>query len=116
MTASAPALACAKCRVPLTKPATGRPPRWCSTSCRRSAENEIRRLTNQLSTHETRRDALTLELALHAGGQSRYGGTGFIPRTNIELEHHAERITFYEARLRDLYAALENEGDGIPAD
>lgn len=109
MTAKAPALACAKCRAALKKPPTGRPPRWCSTACRRSAENEIRRLTSQISTHESRRDALTLELALHAAGQSYYSGTGFVPRTNVEIEHHTEAIASCEARLRDLYAALEDE-------
>lgn len=37
-----------RCGVALDRPATGRPPRYCSTSCRRSAEYDVRRAQSLL--------------------------------------------------------------------
>ena len=49
---------CIKCCKPLEKPATGRPPRYCSRACRRAAEYEIRRLNRHLGRLETEREEL----------------------------------------------------------
>lgn len=112
MTSPATALTCVKCEAPLEKPQTGRPPRWCSTACRRSIENAIRRITRRLEDHEVQRDALTLKLAQYAAGHPLGRGTSFVARTNVEIEHHTERIGYYEARLREFYAGIELEPDG----
>ena len=47
---------CLKCGNEIEKPATGRPPRYCSRACRRTAEYEIRRITRRLEKLEERRD------------------------------------------------------------
>ena len=39
---------CLKCGEPLQRPAAGRPPTYCSTTCRRAAESERRRLQRRL--------------------------------------------------------------------
>jgi hypothetical protein len=53
---------CLVCGEPLTKPKTGRPPRYCSTTCRRSAEFSIKRLNAHLLQLEARRDHLRRRL------------------------------------------------------
>jgi hypothetical protein len=48
---------CLTCRAPLerpARPAAGRPPRYCSTACRRAAEYELRRLQRFLERLELR--------------------------------------------------------------
>jgi hypothetical protein len=45
--------ACLMCHGPLERPETGRPPSYCSTSCRRAAEYELRRLQRRLERLET---------------------------------------------------------------
>lgn len=49
-------LTCKKCGRNLAKPRTGRPPRWCSTGCRRAAEYEITRLQRRLERLEEQRE------------------------------------------------------------
>lgn len=53
--------ACVKCGRPVKKPATGRPPDYCSTGCRRSAEFEIRRINRLLEKLEERASRLRHE-------------------------------------------------------
>ena len=48
---------------PLARSATGRPPTFCSTACRRVAEHELRRIDRRLAGLEVDRDALDLILA-----------------------------------------------------
>ena len=55
---------CLVCGEPLTKPETGRPPRYCSTTYRRSAENSLKRLNMHLLRLEARRDHLSRRLAI----------------------------------------------------
>lgn len=43
---------CLVCRKPLERPENGRPPSYCSTSCRRAAEYELRRLQRRLQALE----------------------------------------------------------------
>lgn len=45
-------MACLVCRKPLERPEVGRPPSYCSTSCRRAAEYELRRLQRRLQALE----------------------------------------------------------------
>ena len=49
---------CRICSAPLARPATGRPPRYCSTTCRRAAEYAIKRLNRHLERLEWERDTL----------------------------------------------------------
>ena len=48
---------CLKCRTPLTPTATGRPPSYCSTGCRRAAEYELRRIQRHLERLEAQRQS-----------------------------------------------------------
>jgi hypothetical protein len=52
---------CKKCGAPVQHPPTGRPKAYCSVSCRRLAEFEIRRLTRALDNLEQRRLAIENE-------------------------------------------------------
>ena len=47
---------CRICAAPLARPATGRPPRYCSTTCRRAAEYAIKRINRHLERLEYQRD------------------------------------------------------------
>jgi hypothetical protein len=51
---------CVKCGNPLEKPKTGRPPSYCSSACRRSAEYELRRLQKHIEKLETRKIELSV--------------------------------------------------------
>jgi hypothetical protein len=44
---------CLICGGPLQQPATGRPPTYCGTACRRAARYERQRLQRRLTTLET---------------------------------------------------------------
>ncbi len=48
---------------PLGRPATGRPPTFCSVACRRVAEAELRRLDRRLAGLEVDLDAEDLSIA-----------------------------------------------------
>jgi len=43
---------CAKCGTALTRPKTGRPPRYCSTGCRRGVEYDLKPFQGRLSDAE----------------------------------------------------------------
>lgn len=49
---------CCKCGAALPAPTRGRPPKFCSTVCRRAAELEIRRINRRLEALEVKRDDL----------------------------------------------------------
>ena len=56
-------LACKQCGASMERPRTGRPPRYCSTLCRRATEYELRRAQQLLARAEraeqdARRDAV----------------------------------------------------------
>lgn len=52
----------------LTRPATGRPPTYCSVACRRVAEAELRRIDRRIAGLESDRDAQIISLAAwHTG-------------------------------------------------
>ena len=46
--------ACVKCRAPLKRPKTGRPPVYCGAPCRTAAAYEVKRLQRRLEALETR--------------------------------------------------------------
>ena len=96
-------LTCAKCGKAMSKPSTGRPPRWCSTGCRRSAEREIRRLDRRLESLETQR----VDLKSDRSGLRDMGGRS--PEQQVAA--NAEAIEEAEARLKRLL-----DDDVEPAD
>jgi hypothetical protein len=53
---------CAKCGGALEQPATGRPAKFCSTTCRRLSEYEIRRVVRRLEVLENEAAQAKLEL------------------------------------------------------
>lgn len=56
--------ACRICGEPLSQPTTGRSRRYCSTTCRRAAEYQLKRLNEHLTRLEWQRDALRRRLAI----------------------------------------------------
>jgi hypothetical protein len=54
--------ACRVCSAELTLPRTGRPPRYCGSTCRRAAEYSLKRV-NHLEGLERQRDFLRRRLA-----------------------------------------------------
>ena len=92
-------LKCRKCGTPLAKPATGRPPRYCSTGCRRAAEYEIRRLNRHLERLESDRETL-------ANYRTRY--RDLLGRTHRQqVADTVQAIAGAEARLKKL---LDDDG------
>lgn len=53
---------------PLTRPATGRPPVYCSVACRRVAEAELRRIDRRIASLESDRDSLAVAIAAWSVG------------------------------------------------
>ena len=85
---------CLKCGDPLTKPATGRPPRYCSAPCRRLAEYEIKRLQRHLQRLETEREELR---------NSRLKLGDYLGRTHRQqVNDNHKAIAKAETRLREL--------------
>ena len=98
-------VACLKCGGPLPeRPATGRPPAYCSVACRRAAEFEIRRLNRRLETLETKASAL--RHGRDTGIRDWQGRTPQMALADAEGE-----IADAEARLRALLAG-EEDGPG----
>lgn len=82
------AAACVKCGSPITEaPTTGRPKKYCSPACRRSAEHEIRRVNVLLGKLEER------------ASNARLGFGCSTPGSIANLEGEIAR---HEARLRAL--------------
>ena len=90
---------CVKCGISLTKPAAGRPPRYCSTACRRAAEHEIRRLNRHLERLETEAEGLR---------HSRWKLSDTLGRTHRQQVGDTRRaIAEKETRLRELLEEAE---------
>ena len=88
---------------PLIRPATGRPPTFCSVACRRVAEAELRRIDRRLAGLEVDLDALDLSIATEA----------YAPLLKTDRKRRAAlvaAITTATDRQRLLYARTE-EGD-----
>jgi sugar-specific transcriptional regulator TrmB len=94
-------LACVKCGRPLEKPATGRPPAYCSTACRRLAEYELRRINRRLEKLEGR--ASRLRHSPDVGAKDWAGRTHAEALAACEAE-----IADAEKRLRALLDAAES--------
>ena len=91
---------CVKCGTRLAPSGRGRPPSYCSVACRRSAENELRRVTNHLIATET--DVRKLDALIAA----RYVAAG--PEAERERDHLRDvEIPRLEERLRVLLAASD---------
>lgn len=87
---------CQKCGAPVKKPAKqGRPPKYCSNACRRSAEFEVRRITDHLGKLESNYS----HARLHGSAS-----TVWLPPEKYETE-----IARFEARLRALL--VEHDDD-----
>jgi hypothetical protein len=85
---------CVKCGRSLEHATRGRPRRFCSIGCKRSAEYERRRLDRRIGWME--------DQLVHVRDQN---GRVWNPHTEAGLER---QITAAEARLRDL---LDTDGD-----
>ena len=91
---------------PLIRPATGRPPTFCSVACRRVAEAELRRIDRRLAGLEVNLDELDLSIASETFG----------PAVKADHKRRAAlvaAITTATERQRLLYARTEEgETDG----
>ena len=87
---------CRVCAAPLTIPATGRPPRYCSVTCRRQAEYELKRINLHLSRVEWERD--------HLRDRLEEGRLSAVTRRAMErrFERLEADVARYEASLRRL--------------
>ncbi len=90
---------CLKCGKPLTKPATGRPPSYCSRGCRRAAEHEIRRINRYIERLETEREELR---------HSRHKLGDWLGRSHRQqVNDNRKALARAEERLRDLLEETE---------
>lgn len=90
---------CIKCCKPLEKPATGRPPSYCSTACRRAAEYELKRLQRHLERLETEGEELR---------HSRIKLGDWLGRSHRQqVNDNRKAIARAEERLRDLLEETE---------
>jgi hypothetical protein len=93
---------CIRCAAPVTKPATGRPPTYCSTTCRRAAEFELRRCERRLERLEGKASDLRIEGATP-------DGQGWpdkrLARVTLEIERYERRL---EALLRRCETGVES--------
>jgi hypothetical protein len=78
-----------KCGTPLSKPPTGRPPSYCSRTCRRAAEFEIRRCERRLERLEGKASDLRIDGAAE-GGHDWHEKR--LARVVIEIEHYERRL------------------------
>jgi hypothetical protein len=85
---------CVRCAAPLAKPATGRPPSYCSTTCRRAAEFELRRCERRLERLEAKASDLRIEGAAPSG-HDWHGRR--LARVFVEIKRYERRL---EALLR----------------
>jgi len=77
-------------------PAVGRPAKYCSTACRRSAELEVRRVNDRLADLEARESHIRLhgEMSCYAKGQGA--------KRSVELI--GQEVALQRARLLTLLA------------
>ena len=91
---------CIVCGALLASPKTGRPPRYCSSTCRRSAEYSLKRVNTRLLHLETRRDQLRRRLA-----------TGkLLVKYRRQLEQEVESLDNDCKRYEDELRALIGQG------
>lgn len=64
-------LTCRVCSAELTLPRTGRPPRYCTVTCRRTAEYALKRANRHLEGLEWRRDSLRRRLTTETFNATR---------------------------------------------
>ncbi len=89
---------CRVCSAELTLPRTGRPPRYCGSTCRRAAEYSLKRVNHHLESLERQRDFLRRRLATEKFYAAR--------RRSIEAEIGilGGQIDQYQAKLGRLLA------------
>jgi len=85
----------------LTRPASGRPPVYCSSACRRVAEAELRRLDRRLASLESERDAFAVSIAAW--------GIAGSPSSKRQVAAIETAIAKATARQRQLYEQLTPE-------
>jgi hypothetical protein len=89
-----------RCGTTLERPETGRPPRYCSTTCRRSAEYELRRWQQLLLRAQKASQDARLRYVLHPSP---------VNERSIEFwEHEVEGL----AELLDDALVDSGEGEG----
>ncbi len=99
-------LTCAACKGPIEQAASGRPRKFCSEGCRRSADLEVRRLDRQLDIAESRlRGARDWLAKIEAGFAS--GGTQTKPMAVFDVTRAELRVADLQSRLRTLLDELE---------
>jgi hypothetical protein len=96
---------CVKCGVILPPKGVGRPPRYCSTACRRTAEYELRRLQRHLERLEDEERQLDRQI----DPQTRQPGLADPRWAARERLIVVGEIRRYEERLRELLDDADSE-------
>jgi hypothetical protein len=108
---------CVKCGAPVTPPTTGRPPRYCSTGCRRAAEYELQRLQRHLEAAEREVTCLKHMDPAESVEPSDYSKmfhvSKFGKQAGKALANATAEIARLEARMRQLLALEEQNDDGL---
>jgi hypothetical protein len=100
-------LTCAACKRPIEQAATGRPRKFCSEGCRRSADLEVRRLDRQLDLAESRLAVDRNWLATIEAGLASGGGTQTKQKAVFDVTRAELRVADLQSRLRLLLDELE---------
>lgn len=87
--------ACRKCRTTIAQNTTGRPALYCSISCRRASEQEIRRIQQRLANLE---DQL-IDCKLNRSSMMYWDGTSAEERSTLLREVIAEEEAKFKALL-----------------
>ncbi len=97
---------CPMCSSPVEQRPTGRPRTYCSTGCRRTADNEVSRLTRRLDVIESRLDELyVLDATIDVGwGGNPKGLSAKLRAMGLEQERLTARRVELTERLRQLLA------------
>lgn len=93
---------CRVCGAPLERKPVGRPPRYCSTTCRRAAEYALKRHNSHLLRLETQRDTIRRRLA------TERLPAAWRRRDERELALIDESIASHEDELRRLLDAADD--------
>ena len=96
---------CATCRTVIDQSGRGRPAKYCSTACHRSAEYKIKRFSERIERMEDARDSLLIEKAkLVAGKDPMSLNPNTVHDVDAHLQVLEERIRHYEAGLLAAFA------------
>jgi hypothetical protein len=98
---------CAACKTPIDQAATGRPRKFCSEGCRRSADLEVRRLDRQLDVAETGLTVARDWLAKVEAGLASGCGTGTKAMAEFDVARGELRVADLQNRLRGLLDELQ---------